>query len=302
MNAAAILPGRDGVRLPNRTKCPDRRHASHGGRPYKKEMREMVIQIWQNAGGGDAGLEALKAPHFQMLRDDHKIPHMDTCKRWIRIWNEEGHVLPKRATGNKHSEREIQGVDLVHLALFRLVKPNAYIDEVRAYLNNRNPTVMPYSRSQIVCAEQRLGLWRKVASSTSNEAYRPVNLTRRRDYWSQSYPVGVNDQDTRDMIDIDEARFKLEDKDRKRGKVTKQKRADARGMYKKGAKGTNLLMGISGDAQHPFEFHRRMYRRGAQISIDSIASWKISLSGWMTRQDFLFHDGQLEHSQAPDGA
>ena len=67
------------------------------------------------------------------------------------------------------------------------------------------------------------------------------------------------------MIDIDEAGFKLNDKDRKRGKVTRQKRADARGMYKKGVKGTNLLMGISGDAQDPFEFHQMFSEGGTDL-------------------------------------
>jgi hypothetical protein len=64
----------------------------------------------------------------------------------------------KRATGNRHSTREVNGVDLVNLALFRLVRPKAYIDEVRAYVHNRNPVNLPYSQSQIVRAEHRLGL------------------------------------------------------------------------------------------------------------------------------------------------
>ena len=59
------------------------------------------------------------------------------------------------------------------------------------------------------------------------------------------------------MIDIDEAGFKLESQDRKRGKVSKQRRCDARGQYKKGAPGVSLLMGISGDGQDPFEFHQQ---------------------------------------------
>ena len=57
------------------------------------------------------------------------------------------------------------------------------------------------------------------------------------------------------MIDFDEAGFKLESKDRRRGKVTKQKRANASAKYKKGAGSVNLLMGISGDELNPFEYH-----------------------------------------------
>ncbi|KAL7526315.1 hypothetical protein ACHAXR_001422 [Thalassiosira sp. AJA248-18] len=256
MNAAAIVPGNNGVRVPNGTRIGDTRHASAGGRPYPKETREMVIQMWTDAVGNHGGLTALRTPQLDALRANRKFPHLDTCKRWIRIHNTEGHVRPKRHTGNNHSEREVQGVDLDNLALFRMVRPKAYLDEVRAYVHNRNPVNRPYSRSQICRAENKLGLWLKVASTTSGEAYRPANINKRDRYWGEAYPGGVNDQNTESMIDIDEAGFKLESKDRKRGKVTKQRRADARGKYKKGARGVSLLMGISGDQQDPFEFHQ----------------------------------------------
>ena len=189
---------------------------------------------------------------------------MNTCKRWIRVHLAEGRVLPKRATGNKFSEREVNGDDLFNLAIFCQVRPKAYIDEVQAYLHNRRPEIRPYSPSQIVRAEQRLGLWLKAASTTSNEAYWPDNLRKRRRYWKKAYPHGVNGEDTRDMIDIDEALFKLESQDCKYGKVTKSRRCDARGKYKKGAGGASLLMGISGDEQNHFEF-RRQYLGGTSL-------------------------------------
>ena len=53
--------------------------------------------------------------------------------------------MPKAPTGNKESRREINGVDLVNLALYRLVRPAAYLSEVKAYIYNRNPTNLPYS-------------------------------------------------------------------------------------------------------------------------------------------------------------
>ena len=104
---------------------------------------------------------------------------MLTCTGWIALYDSEGRVLPKRHSGNRISEREVNGVDLVNLAIFRLVHPKAYIDEVRAYVHNRNPVNPPYSRSQICRAEERLGIGLKVASTTSNEAYRPANLRER---------------------------------------------------------------------------------------------------------------------------
>ena len=220
----------------------------------------MVLSIFLNGG-----LTALDTPAQNTLRQAHKFPHMSTCRRWIQIFQSEGHVLPKRHSGNRRSEREIQGIDLVQLSLFRLVHPKAYIDEVRAYIHNRNPANMPYSRSQICRAEVKLGLWMKVASSTSCEAYRPANLHKRDSYWREPYPAGVNDQATANMIDIDEALFKLETKDRKKGKMPKHMRADAKGKYKKGAKGVSLLMGISGDEQDPFEFHQMFSEGGTDL-------------------------------------
>ena len=58
------------------------------------------------------------------------------------------------------------------------------------------------------------------------------------------------------MIGIDEVGVKIDDQDRKRGKVTKQKRANSKGKYRKGDKNLSLLMGISRDQQDPFEFHQ----------------------------------------------
>ena len=69
----------------------------------------------------------------------------------------------------------------------------------------------------------------------------------------------------RDVIDIDEAQFKLDSQDRKRGKVIKQRRCDARGKYEKEAPGVSLLMGVSGDEQDPFEFHQKYSNGGTNL-------------------------------------
>ena len=53
MNAAAIVPGPDGVRPPNGTRVVHTRHASRGGQAYPKEMREQVLEYYLH-GGMDA--------------------------------------------------------------------------------------------------------------------------------------------------------------------------------------------------------------------------------------------------------
>jgi hypothetical protein len=126
-----------------------------------------------------------------------------------------------------------------------MVRPRAYLYEVAAYIHNRNPANPPYSRAQIYRAETRLGLSRKVGSTTSDLAYLPANLHKRERYWNSAYPEGIANQSTEDMIDIDKAKFKLGTQNRKRGKVIRERMVNAQGKYKRGEEGTNLIMAIS---------------------------------------------------------
>ena len=80
-------------------------------------------------------------------------------------------------------------------------------------------------------------------------------------YWESPYPLGIAGEDTDNIIDIDEARFKLESADRDYGKVAREYRCNLRGNYKKGDPGTNLIMAISGDSNIPVSFHR-LYSSG----------------------------------------
>jgi hypothetical protein len=199
------------------------------------------------------------------MKNPSQFPHFITCMSWVRIYLAEGHVCSKRATGNIFSQREISGVDLFNLTLFCLFWPKAYLCEVVAYVHNMNPINQPYSNSQILRAEQRLGLWLKVGSTSSGWAYRPIILLRRHMYWWEAYPLGVHGEDTDYMIDIDEAKFKLESQNRKWGKVTRQRRCDACRKYEKGEGGISLIMGICGDEADPFEFHQQFARGGTGL-------------------------------------
>jgi transposase len=198
----------------------------------------MVVSMYLN---GDNFHEA----SIVRLRANYEFPSMRTVYRWLKQYNNDGTVLPNCPTGNRHSTREVNGGDLINLAIFRLVRPKAYIDEVRAYVHNRNPQNPPYSSSQIVRAEQRLGLSRKAASTTSDRAYLPINMHRRHLYRNAAYPDGVFGESTQNIIDLDESKFKIEDQNRKFGKVVREKRCDATGKYVHGSNGVDLLMAIS---------------------------------------------------------
>lgn len=259
-------PLTDGVRLPLGTRIIPTKHARNGGNPYPTESRQMAISLWENAGGDNGGFAAFRTPQIMQLRLDGDFPHeTSTVRRWIKTHQNYGHVLPKRATGNLFLVREVDGIDLVNLTLFRLIRPKANIDEVRAYIHNRNPDVEPYSPSQICRAEQRLGITRKVGSTTSIDAYTPINLFKRDNYWQQEYPFGVSGEETAIMIDIDECQFKLESQNHKHGKTIKGARCDSKGVYKNGAKAVSLLMGISGSEDEPFYFHQTFSEGGTDL-------------------------------------
>jgi len=66
-------------------------------------------------------------------------------------------------------------------------------------------------------------------------------------YWNAAFPDGVSGESTpADVIDIDKSNYKLESQNQKFGKVTWERRCDARGQYKKGAGSVSLLMAILG--------------------------------------------------------
>ena len=135
----------------------------------------------------------LNSPRVVRLQVRREFPSMRTVRRWLNKFNTKGTIHPMRATGNSHANWEVNGVDLVNLALFRLVCPKAYINEVRAYVHNRNRQNPPYSHSQIARAEDRLGMLRKKGSTTSNKAHSDANLHRRFLYRNANaaFPDGV---------------------------------------------------------------------------------------------------------------
>jgi hypothetical protein len=244
------------IRPPLGTRVKDKCHASIG-LPYPKEIREMVIQRYIRG-------HSLDTPDITDLRTSYDFPSMSTCYRWIDQYNQLGHVLPKRHTGNHRAERELHGQALSQLALFRCVKPKATIDEVRAYLYNIDPNVEPYSQSQIHRAETLLDLFRKRASTTSFKAYSPINLQKRRMYWTQQYPLGMVNIDPRDIIDFDQCALFAETTDRPFGKCVREKRCDMCGPYNEGEK-LNFMMAVVGDDNNPLRWTEAWSSEGTNL-------------------------------------
>ena len=133
---------------------------------------------------------------------------MITCQRWIGIFHKTGDICLKRVTGNRYYGRKILCPTLNKLALYYIVVPKAIQVEWPTYLYNLNPTVDPYSNSQLHFTVELLGLTRKTASTTAKQAYTAANLTKRNFYLSKPPPIGVASVETRDIIDLNKAGYK----------------------------------------------------------------------------------------------
>jgi hypothetical protein len=84
-------------------------------------------------------------------------------------------------------------------------------------------------------------------------------------YWESNYPSGIANVSTDDVIDIDEAKFKLESADRGFAKVAREFRGNIKGQYTKGDPGTNLIMAISGSENNPYAFHQQHNTGGTDL-------------------------------------
>jgi hypothetical protein len=215
------------------------------GNPYSQDTREMAVQ---NRLNGNDNL-----PATVLLQEQHLYPHPDTVSRYINRQREVGHARAYRHTGNARSEREVQGVNLIWLSLFRVALPKATSAEINAFLyemNVHDPQYEIYSASQICRAEQRLHLTKKRSSTTAYQALDPRNVLWRDNYWNMDYPFGIADQDPRKMIDLDEASGSVDGANRSRGTCLVGNRAREVGPYSKSEKVT-LLMAVLGDPANP---------------------------------------------------
>ena len=95
---------------------PPPSHPSRGGNPYSNDTRQLVLQLHFNGTN-------LRHPPADIaaLRLNHKFPCYSTCSSWIQTYHVTGDVCPLRATGNNFAGREISGLKLEWLALYRAV-------------------------------------------------------------------------------------------------------------------------------------------------------------------------------------
>ena len=108
------------LRKPRGTFVTEKTHPSWGGNAYSLDVRAEIITRWQ------LGLP-LNTIDLNELRAVYSFPSLQTCIRWVDQYNDVGHYRPKIATGNHEALREVLGLALVRLALYRVVHPEAKI-------------------------------------------------------------------------------------------------------------------------------------------------------------------------------
>ena len=201
------------MRPPNQVSRPSKKFPSRGGTAYSQDVRRQVLRSF-NRG------ECRDQDWIDGQREDGLFPSDRTIRRWRHQWVERGHIRPFRRTGNDRAA-VLRGNDLVLLAVYRTIFPKANTAEINAFIGGMNfgrPDQRFYSSTQIKDAEERLGMSMKVGSTTAYQAFRPINLIRREDYWTRNYPFGMANIHRQDIIDLDEAGIFVETADRKYGK------------------------------------------------------------------------------------
>ncbi len=67
--------------------------------------------------------EVLKSASLNLFCLQQKVSSLTTCKKWVQHYTIFGHINPKRATGNLHTERELCDEWLVYLSVYWRVYP-----------------------------------------------------------------------------------------------------------------------------------------------------------------------------------
>lgn len=216
--------------------------ATRNGEPYAQDIRNQVEFLIERKGG------LLTSEDVAAKRATDKFPHWRTIQRWQVRRLRFGHMRAMRRSGNRQKP-VLRGINLVLLALYRIVFPKATHYEVNAFLfrmNQGDPSNRFYSNSELTRAEKDLGFTRKRGSTTAYLALLPVNIRKRKIYFLMPYPYGIADILREDMIDLDECGIFLETCNRTSGLAYVGVRVRDEGPYSKSEKWT-LLLAVSGE-------------------------------------------------------
>lgn len=193
--------------------------------------------------GGSLGYD--EAARRRMLAQLHAgVPlHLIGASRSsLRRWIHNG-VTRKRRTGNRESKKWRDG-DLFLLILWRFAYPRTSREESAAFVANHSVNATMYAPQDISEAEKRIGLTRKVGSTTAERALTPAAQLRRQMFWTAPFPVGRFNIPRAHLLDVDEAGVGLDVVVPRIGKAMKNIRVFDVGAYGHSQQ-LNIIMAIS---------------------------------------------------------
>jgi hypothetical protein len=168
-------------------------------------------------------------------------------------------------TGNKECDTLV-GIDLFSIVLYKKAYPSATLLEVATFIYNQTGSV--YADAQISVKLRELGVSRKRASTEAYQAFTPINLLKFRQFWTLSYPLGVNRVARKKLIDFDEFGIYLAKVETKYGHTATSVRARKAGHFTKSCPKLNVIIAIEpGDPTIPAHVDGSVERPGKWIRI-----------------------------------
>jgi transposase len=168
-------------------------------------------------------------------------PHKDTLANWL------ARVHPYDRKGGQ--PRRLVGRDQLLMVIYLTAYPDAELEEIAAYIVNNGGDL--HSNSTICRRLKELKLTRKKASVEAYQAFNPVNIVRRDQFFSLPPPLGVNGIQRRRLIDADECSISIDQTNRRFGRAHTTIRVRKPGHYVKGKKLTIILFLEPGDPTLP---------------------------------------------------
>ena len=168
------------------------------------------------------------------------VRHFDISQATIYRWK--NRAEPYQKTGNIEKEL-LTGFDQYLLVMGLYIYPRASNDEIATFVAVNGGTE-GLSRQSISQRVVELDMSRKRASIEAYEAYTPLSRQRCYNFFRHGPPVGILNVPQYRLMDVDEAKFKLESCESKYGRFLKCIRVRDTGHYKKAASGLNLILAV----------------------------------------------------------
>ena len=174
--------------------------------------------------------------------------HPSSVNRWRR-----NGVVRQAKTGNK-GPRVLRGEHQFLLCVIRRLRPKSTAAQVAAFICNNSSDHALFTDKQISKREIELGMTRKCAATTAEQAFTPQNILRAQLYWTTPWPTGIEGANYKN--DSDEFGLWVEKANPSRGKAPRGIAVRQAGKYGHGDKFT-CVISIMEDGRRWFSMEKR---------------------------------------------